>query len=122
MAKKKAVSEPVELNIFRKGGSTYDGLLKAQAFFDEHVHNVESIDRAFLWMTEELGEAARIIRREEVTRYKDAIGDLTMWVITLSRLLGIEVADALEYSVRQLVAKGYSDLDPSGVEIDVQSE
>jgi len=120
--KKKSVSEPLELNIFRAGGSTHEGLRNAQAFFERYVHNVESLDRAFLWLSEEVGEAARIIRREEVIRYRDAIGDLTMWVFTLSRLLGIEVADALEYSVRQLVAKGYSELDPSGVEIDVQSE
>lgn len=120
--KKKAAGEPAELNIFREGGSTYEGLRKAQEFFDKYVHNVESPDRAFLWMSEELGEAARIIRREEAARYKDAIGDLMMWVITLSRLLGIEVAEALKYSVRQLVAKGYSELDPSGIEIDVQGE
>jgi NTP pyrophosphatase (non-canonical NTP hydrolase) len=122
MTKKKVAGEPPELNIFREGGSTYEGLLKAQQFFEKYVRNVESLDRGFLWMSEELGEAARIIRREQTARYRDAIGDMTMWVITLSRLLGIEVADALQYSVRQLVAKGYSELDPSGIEIDVEGE
>lgn len=122
MMKKKIVGEPVELNIFKEGGSTYEGLRKAQAFFDKHVHNVESLDRAFLWMSEEFGEAAEIIRRQESTRYKDAIGDLSMWLITLSRLLGIEMADALECSVKQLVAKGYAELNPSGIKINVRGE
>jgi NTP pyrophosphatase (non-canonical NTP hydrolase) len=120
--KEKHAREPVELNIFKEGGSTYEGLLKAQQCFVKHVRNVESPDRAFLWLSEELGEAARIIRRKDAARYKDAIGDMTMWMITLSRLLGIELADALQHSVRQLVAKGYSDLDPGGIEIEIQSE
>ncbi|MCP4663741.1 MAG: hypothetical protein GY856_50805 [bacterium] len=110
--------EPVELNIFKPGGTTYEGLRRAQEFFEEHVTNVGDIAEALSWMTEELGEAASTIRRREEGKYLDAVGDLTMWCITLARLLDIGIAEALDYSTRQLVAKGYTDLPPGNIEID----
>lgn len=99
------------IGIFEKGGLTYEGLTKAQEFFEKYVRNVEDIDKAILWMAEELGEAAYIIRNNDKSRYLDAVGDIVMWTITLARLLDLNVADALSFSIKELQRKGYmSDL------------
>jgi NTP pyrophosphatase (non-canonical NTP hydrolase) len=72
--------------------------------------NEAELDRAFLWLTEEVGELAHIVRKGMHERYKDGVGDIVMWCITIANMVGVSVADALEYSTEQLVNKGYTKL------------
>lgn len=101
--------------IFRNGGGTNIGLMLAQEFFEKHAaKNVNDLGKAMIWLTEEVGELAHIIRIEDKERYKDGLGDILMWLFTLSRLLDENLAKSLEYSVDQLVAAGFTDLPPEG--------
>ena len=55
------------------------------------------IDKALLWMTEELGEVVAAIRKgkskEDIT---GEIGDLITWIFGISNILDINVSDAMK--------------------------
>lgn len=56
-----------------------------------------NIEKALLWMTEELGEVVSAIRKnksiEEIT---GEIGDLITWIFAISNILGISVSEAIK--------------------------
>jgi NTP pyrophosphatase (non-canonical NTP hydrolase) len=101
-------------DVFEVEGETYQGLERAQEFFEAHVPFDGDKNAAFTWLSEEVGELARIIRTGQENRYRDGIGDVMMWLVTLSKLLDVRLSDSLRYSVGQLVAKGFTDLKPTG--------
>ena len=53
-------------------------------------------DRALVWTTEELGELAQAVRRNESTvRLEEELGQLTTWCFCLANILRIDVAKAV---------------------------
>lgn len=49
-----------------------------------------------LHLVEELGEVARSIRREDLGRQREELGDVLTWVASLATVLGVSLEDAVQ--------------------------
>jgi NTP pyrophosphatase (non-canonical NTP hydrolase) len=58
-------------------------------------------DRALVWTVEELGELAQAARRNEgPARLEEELGQLTVWMLCLANILGVDLAAAVESAIR----------------------
>jgi len=51
--------------------------------------------RTFVWFIEEVGELAKIIREGKKTEFKDEVGDVFAWFLSLANLLDIDVEEGI---------------------------
>jgi len=51
-------------------------------------------DATFRWLTEEIGELARAIRKGDRANLAHEFGDVLAWLASLANLLGIDLEDA----------------------------
>ena len=67
-----------------------------QIYFDRDAKR--GVDRTFVWLTEEVGELAKEIRREprDIERLRAEFADVFAWLSTLASLLGIDAQDAAQ--------------------------
>ena len=56
------------------------------------------VDSSFVWFTEEVGELAKEIRREQrdMDRLRAEFADVFAWLSTLASLLGVDLTEAAE--------------------------
>jgi len=54
------------------------------------------IYHTFLWFNEEVGELSSAIASGDKENAKEELGDVFMWLLTLSNLLDIDMEEALE--------------------------
>jgi len=52
--------------------------------------------RTFVWFVEEVGELAKLIREGKKTDFKDEVGDVLAWFLSLANLLEVNVEDGIE--------------------------
>jgi len=66
-------------------------------------------DRALVWTTEELGELAQAVRRNESTvRLEEELGQLTAWCFCLANILRIDVGRAVSEAYETELARQMS--------------
>ncbi len=53
------------------------------------------IDATFRWLTEEIGELARAIRKGDDANLVHEFGDVLAWLASLADLLGVDLDDAV---------------------------
>lgn len=54
------------------------------------------VDGTFRWLTEEVGELAQEIRKQDREGLADEFGDVLAWLVSLASLLGIDMEEAIE--------------------------
>jgi NTP pyrophosphatase (non-canonical NTP hydrolase) len=52
------------------------------------------IPAAVAWLTEEVGELARAVRKGSRTEQRDELADVLAWTATLANLLGVDLEEA----------------------------
>lgn len=52
-------------------------------------------DATFRWLTEEIGELARSIRKGDEDNLVHEFGDVLAWLASLANLLGVDLEDAV---------------------------
>lgn len=63
-------------------------------------------DRALVWTVEELGELAQAVRRKEGrARLEEELGQLTAWMLCLANILDLDLAAAVERSIREEIER-----------------
>lgn len=63
-----------------------------------HQDKKRGISKTFLWLVEEVGELANVLRKEETINKEEAseeIADIIAWVNSVANLLEINVEEAL---------------------------
>jgi len=72
--------------------------------FQELIRNLYSkqdlkrgIKDTFIWLTEEIGELANILKNDEIDKEKasEELADIVAWTTSLANLLNIDLEDAL---------------------------
>jgi NTP pyrophosphatase (non-canonical NTP hydrolase) len=53
-------------------------------------------DATFRWLTEEVGELARALRKQDRENLEHEFGDVLAWLTSLASLTGVELSDAAE--------------------------
>ncbi len=53
-------------------------------------------DATFRWLTEEVGELARALRKQDRENLELEFGDVLAWLTSLANLTGVELSDAAE--------------------------
>jgi NTP pyrophosphatase (non-canonical NTP hydrolase) len=53
-------------------------------------------DATFRWLTEEIGELARALRRDDRANLEHEFGDVLAWLASLANLEGVDLATAAE--------------------------
>jgi len=63
-------------------------------------------ERALNWTLEELGELAKVIRREESSgRVEEELGQLTAWMFCLANILDVDLASAVESAITEEIER-----------------
>lgn len=52
-------------------------------------------DATFRWLTEEIGELARAIRKSDQENLAHEFGDVLAWLASLANLVGVDLEDAI---------------------------
>jgi len=62
-----------------------------------HQDKERGIKRTFIWLVEEVGELARIIKSQEIDKKKasEEISDITAWINSIANLLEINMESIL---------------------------
>jgi NTP pyrophosphatase (non-canonical NTP hydrolase) len=55
---------------------------------------MRGIDATFRWLTEEIGELARAIRKDDQPNLVHEFGDVLAWLASLANLLGVDLEEA----------------------------
>jgi NTP pyrophosphatase (non-canonical NTP hydrolase) len=53
-------------------------------------------DATFRWLTEEVGELARALRKQDRENLQHEFGDVLAWLTSLASLTGVELSEAAE--------------------------
>jgi NTP pyrophosphatase (non-canonical NTP hydrolase) len=53
-------------------------------------------DATFRWLTEEVGELARALRKQDRENLEHEFGDVLAWLTSLASLTGVELSEAAE--------------------------
>jgi NTP pyrophosphatase (non-canonical NTP hydrolase) len=61
----------------------------------KHRDVARGVDATFRWLTEEVGELARAIRKGDRTNLSHEFGDVTAWLASLANLLGVDLDEAI---------------------------
>ncbi len=81
--------------------STLPALRSLQASALEIYGRIEAY-RALVWTTEELGELAQAVRRNESrARLEEELGQLTAWMLCLANILDLDLATAVECAISE---------------------
>jgi NTP pyrophosphatase (non-canonical NTP hydrolase) len=62
-----------------------------RAYFDKD--SARGIPGTFMWFTEEVGELARALKRDDRDNLAEEFADVLAWLSTLASLAGIELED-----------------------------
>ena len=67
-----------------------------QIYYDRDTER--GVEGTFVWFTEEVGELAKEIRREErdLARLRAEFADVFAWLSTLASLLGVDLTEAAQ--------------------------
>ncbi|MFX1259280.1 MAG: MazG nucleotide pyrophosphohydrolase domain-containing protein [Promethearchaeota archaeon] len=62
-----------------------------------HQDSKRGIKATFIWLTEEIGELATIIKEQEIDKEKasDELADICAWINSIANLLDINMEEAL---------------------------
>ncbi|MCK4802630.1 nucleotide pyrophosphohydrolase [bacterium] len=52
--------------------------------------------RTFVWFIEEVGELAKLIREDKKSDFKEEVGDVFAWLLSLANLLDVNVEKEIE--------------------------
>lgn len=63
-------------------------------------------ERTFVWFTEEVGELARALHRDDEANLKEEFADAAAWLVTLASIRGIDLGDAAQKYARGCPACG----------------
>lgn len=58
--------------------------------------NKRGLARTFVWFVEEVGEFAKVIREGKESNFKDEVGDVFAWLLSLANLLDVNVEEVIE--------------------------
>jgi NTP pyrophosphatase (non-canonical NTP hydrolase) len=59
-----------------------------------HRDQQRGVEKTFMWVTEELGELGRAIRKQDEPGMKEEIADILAWLFSLGNVLDIDVEEA----------------------------
>ena len=51
-------------------------------------------ERTFVWFTEEVGELARALHRDDEANLKEEFADAAAWLVTLASIRGVDLGEA----------------------------
>ena len=74
--------------------SEFQNLIRDLYFKKDHNRGVNA---TFVWLIEEIGEFARILRREEINinNASEELADIIAWINSLANLLSIDLESAI---------------------------
>jgi len=74
--------------------SEFQNLIKEIYF---HRDKEREVNSTFIWLIEEVGELARILRKSKIekTKVKEELADIIAWTCSLANLLSIDLENAL---------------------------
>ncbi len=74
--------------------SEFQNLIKEMYF---HRDKEREVNSTFIWLIEEVGELARILRKSKIekTKAKEELADIIAWTCSLANLLDIDLENAL---------------------------
>ena len=62
----------------------------------KNIYGTYELDKSLIWMTEEFGEVIQAIRKKKSRdEIAEEIGDLVAWVLCISNILNIKLADSI---------------------------
>jgi NTP pyrophosphatase (non-canonical NTP hydrolase) len=59
-----------------------------------HRDRQRGVEKTFMWVTEELGELGRAIRKQDESGIEEEMADVLAWLFSLRNVLGIDVEEA----------------------------
>ncbi len=59
-----------------------------------HRDERRGVEKTFMWITEELGELGRAIRKQDEQGMREEMADVLAWLCSLGNLLNIDVEEA----------------------------
>ena len=74
--------------------SEFQNLIKDLYFITDQNRGIE---KTFIWLIEEIGEFARILRSKDIniTNASEELSDIIAWTSSLANLLGIDLESAI---------------------------
>ncbi|KYK36381.1 MAG: nucleotide pyrophosphohydrolase [Theionarchaea archaeon DG-70-1] len=60
-----------------------------------HRDSQRGVEKTFMWITEELGELGRALRKRDEPAIKEEMADVLAWLFSLGNLLNIDVEKAV---------------------------
>lgn len=60
-----------------------------------HRDSQRGVEKTFMWITEELGELGRALRKRDESAIKEEMADVLAWLFSLGNLLDIDVEKAV---------------------------
>lgn len=60
-----------------------------------HRDSQRGVEKTFMWITEELGELGRALRKKDEPGIKEEMADVLAWLFSLGNLLDIDVEEAV---------------------------
>ena len=70
----------------------FQALMKELYF---HRDSQRGIERTFMWITEELGELGRAIRKQNNSEMREEMADVLAWLFSLGNILDIDIETAV---------------------------
>jgi NTP pyrophosphatase (non-canonical NTP hydrolase) len=60
------------------------------------VDRARGLDRTFLLFIEEVGELSTAVARRDLPNIREEVGDVLMWLVSLSNLAGVNLQESVE--------------------------